>query len=119
MAAAFTDAAVSHNIISGLETLLTFIDGLEFGSRLEGSIFGVDCLRPRHALGAGDVTTTESAFLRVIGHMSQLAAEFIRAADVDQRQSGFDMLQDLITEGTDFGVIAFGRSVCGGGIARY
>src|SRR5437868_6141876 len=102
MAAAFTDAAVSDNVIGGLQTLFAFIDGFEFGSRFEGSVFGVDSLGPRHALGTRDMTTAQRTFLWVVGHMSQLATVFIRAANIHQWKSSFDMLQDLIAEGADF-----------------
>ena len=84
VAGALADAAVGDDVVVGREALLGEVDGLELGARLERAVLG-GRPRPRHAGRAGDVAAAQRAFLRVVGHVQQLAGVLAGRADVDQR----------------------------------
>jgi hypothetical protein len=83
VAGPLTDAAVHHDVVIGAQPHLILVDGLKLGPGAEGGILGRRP-RPGDAAGTGDVPAAERAFLRVVGHVQQLAGVLTRRAHVDQ-----------------------------------
>ena len=84
------------------------VDFIQLLARLEGAVV-VDRGFPRHALGARHVAAAQDAFLRILGHMRDLAAELAGRTNVDQRQAGLAVLLRILEKRTDVGVAPHGR----------
>ena len=75
MARAFADAAVDDRFFLWADAAIFEIDFRQLGRGFEGAV--VVCGRfPRDALRARDVAAAQNAFLRILGHVRDLAFEF-------------------------------------------
>ena len=110
MAGSLADAAVDHHVVVGTQPGLAEVDGLQLDAGTEGGILGGGA-GPRNALRARDVAAAQGAFLRVIGHVQQLAAVLPRRPHVDHRLA--EVFQDLVLERPDVRVVAVDNRVVG------
>ena len=98
---------------SAAEAELALVDGPQLVGRLEGAVL-VGRPLPGHVGRAGDVAAAQRPLLGVVGHGQQLARVLAGRAHVDQPPAPADVLEDLLAEGPDGGVVPLHHRVVGG-----
>src|SRR4030095_15335507 len=108
VAGAFADPAINDRVCAGFYTALIEIN---FGQLICGFKRGVIiCGRfPRHALCARNMTAPQHAFLRILGHVRDLAFVFARRTHIDEWFGTFALGKRLVEERANLLVEAFLR----------
>src|SRR5215471_11333077 len=84
VAAALADPAVGDRRAGRRQPVVFAVQLLQLVRRLERPVVGVDRLRPRDALRAGDVAAAQRPLVGIVGHVHARARVFLGAADVDE-----------------------------------
>src|SRR5258708_19960562 len=117
MAAALPDAAVGDHVVVLAQTFALLVDRAQFVGTFERAVL-VSRLPPRYVTRAGDMSTTQRAFLRISFHVQEFATVFFRPAPVYQRMPLANVILDLIAERAIFVIGALRCFVLRGRIAR-
>src|SRR6476659_7006935 len=95
MTGSLADSAIHDCVFVRADVALLEIDLSEFRGWLECGI--IVCGRlPRHALCPGNMAAAEHAFLRILGHVRDLASVFARRTHVYQWFTTFTLRQRFI-----------------------
>src|SRR5215212_6763230 len=106
------DPAVGYYVFSPAEAGLALVDLTQLVGALEGPVLP-DRPRPRHVRGPGNVTAPERPFLRIVGHVEELALVLAGAPHVNERPARLEVLLDVLLEGPDLLVIPIRYRVLG------
>src|SRR5262249_42468064 len=102
------DAAVRDDVVRRIQPELASVDRTQFLGALERPIV-IRRLLPRLAERTRDVAATQRPFLRVVGHMQQLAGVLTGRTDVHEWAAGSYVRKDLASVGADLRIVACDR----------